>query len=392
MKASRLSLLVLASSLSVALVLVAQGPLNSGSETVARPRKGNATGSTSGDTTGNTAAPATAPADAPDQSKIPSQFKKGKDLPQGVATYSTDAVTVTVDVSVLDNRGHFIPNLPAGNFRVLEDNVPQKITQVSKGEAPLTIALVIEFSGKFQQVYSSAWFQTLQAAYGFIETLRKEDNVAIVAYDLRSEILSDFSTDRSEAQDALSRLRFPGFSEANLFDAVVDTAQRMQDIEGRKAILLISSGVDTFSKLNYGEARKAIQNAGVPIYAIGLMQAYRDIMYGAGAMSDSQNMTFLQADNQLRTFTKESGGMAFFPHFYGEFPGIYRGIDEVLRSQYVLTYTPSNTARDGKFRKIKVDLVNPENNQPLRINDEKGKPVKFEVLAKPGYTAPKAVE
>ena len=80
-------------------------------------------------------------------------------------------------------------------------------------------------------------------------------------------------------------MRFPGFSEANLFDALTDTAQRMQDIEGRKAILLISSGVDTFSKLNYGETRKAIQNAGVPIYAIGLMQAYRDIMYGVRELS-----------------------------------------------------------------------------------------------------------
>jgi Ca-activated chloride channel homolog len=384
MKASRISLLVLAGSLSAALVVVAQGPVTGGSETVARPKKGSTNGSSDGSTA--------APAESPQQSKIPSQFKKGKELPEGVATYSTDAVTVTVDVSVLDNKGHFIPNIPAGNFRVLEDNVPQKISQVSKGEAPLTIALVIEFSGHFQQVYSEPWFQTLQAAYGFIETLKKEDNVAIVAYDLRPEILSDFSTDRSEAQDALSRLRFPGFSEANLFDALTDTAQRMQDIEGRKAILLISSGVDTFSKLNYGEARKAIQNAGVPIYAIGLMQAYRDIMYAYGAISDSQNMTFLQADNQLRTFTKESGGMAFFPHFYGEFPQIYHGISDVLRSQYVLTYTPSNTARDGKFRKIKVELVNPENNQPLQIKDEKGKPVKFEILAKPGYTAPKPVE
>ncbi len=380
MKASRLILLVLASSLSVALVVVAQGPVSSGSETVARPKKGSTTGSTS------------APAESTDQPKIPSQYKKDKELPQGVATYSTDAVTVTVDVSVLDNKGHFIPNIPSGNFRVTEDNVPQKITGVAKGEAPITIAMVIEFSGHFQQVYSQPWYQTLQAAYGFVQTLKPEDYVAIIAYDLRADILSDFSTDRADAQDALSRLRFPGFSEANLFDALTDTAQRMQDIEGRKAILVISSGVDTFSKLNYGEARKAIQNAGVPIYAIGLMQAYRDIMYSYGAISDSQNMTFLQADNQLRTFTKESGGMAFFPHFYGEFPEIYRNISEVLRSQYVLTYTPSNTARDGKFRKIKVDLVNPENNQPLRINDEKGKPVKFEVLAKPGYTAPKAVE
>ena len=392
MKASRISLLVLASALSVALVLVAQGPLNSGSETVARPRKGNATGSTSGDTTGSTTGPSTAPADAPAQSKIPSQFKKGKDLPQGVATYSTDAVTVTVDVSVLDNKGHFIPNLPPADFRVLEDNVPQKVTAISKGEAPITVALVIEFSARFQQAYSSAWFQTLTAARGFVQTLKPEDYVAVVAYDLRPEILSDFSTDRNETWDGLSRLTFPGFSEANLFDALTDTAQRMQDIEGRKAILLISSGVDTFSKLNYGEARKIIQNSGVPVYAIGLMQAYRDVMYGMGAMSDSQEMTFLQADNQLRTFTKESGGMAYFPRFYGQFGDIYRDISGVLRSQYVLTYTPSNTARDGKFRKIKVDLVNPDNNQPLRINDEKNKPVKFEILAKPGYTAPKAVE
>jgi len=381
MKASRLILLVLASSLSVALVVVAQGPVTGGSETVARPKKGNTTESTS--------APAETP--PPEQAKIPSQFKKGKDLPQGVATYSTDAVTVTVDVSVLDNKGHFIPNIPSSDFRVLEDNVPQKISSVSKGEAPITITMVIEFSARFQQAYSSAWFQTLQAAYGFVQTLRPDDYVAVVAYDLRPEILSDFSTDRRETQDGLSRLRFPGFSEANLFDALTDTAQRMQDIEGRKAILLISSGVDTFSKLNYGEARKAIQNAGVPIYAIGLMQAYRDIMYAYGAISDQANMTFLQADNQLRTFTKESGGMAYFPHFYGEFPDIYRGISEVLRSQYVLTYTPSNTARDGKFRKIKVDLVDPDTNKPLSITVN-GKPAKYEVLAKPGYTAPKAVE
>jgi VWFA-related protein len=380
MKASRVILFILASSLSWTLIMVAQGPKSGGSETVARPRKGNTTGSTN------------APADQPEQSKIPSQFKKDKGLPEGVATYTTDAVTVTVDVSVLDNRGNFIPNIPAGNFRVLEDNVPQKVSAVSKGEAPLTIAMVIEFSGRFQQVYSEPWFQTLQAAYGFVETLRPEDYVAIVAYDLRPEILSDFSTDRREAQDGLSRLTFPGFSEANLFDALVDTAQRMQDIEGRKAILLISSGIDTFSKLNYGEARKAIQNAGVPIYAIGLMQAYRDILYSYGAISDSANMDFLQADNQLRTFTKESGGIAFFPHFYGQFPDIYRGISEILRSQYVLTYTPSNTARDGKFRKIKVELVNPENNQPLRITDEKHKPVKYQILAKPGYTAPRQVE
>jgi VWFA-related protein len=297
-----------------------------------------------------------------------------------------------VDVSVLDNRGHFIPKIPQGNFRILEDNVPQHLSSYSMGEAPMTIAMVIEFSNRYQQFYSETWFQTLQAAYGFVQTLKPEDYVAIVAYDLKPEMLSDFSTNRQDTYDALQRMRFAGFSESNLFDALVDTAQRMQDIEGRKAILLISSGVDTFSKLTFDKTRRAIQEAGVPIYAFGLMQSLRDRAEAMGLIGPISQLDFLQADNQMRTFASESGGMAFFPHFYGEFPGIFQAIHQALRSQYVLTYTPTNQTRDGKFRKIKIELVNPENNQPLRVVDEKQKPIKYEVHAKPGYTAPRAVE
>jgi len=128
MKASRISLLVLAGSLSAALVVVAQGPVTGGSETVARPKKGNTTGNSGGSTA--------APAEAPGQSKIPSQFKKGKDLPEGVATYSTDAVTVTVEVSVLDNKGHFIPNIPSDKFRVLEDNIPRRSPRFPRAKLP----------------------------------------------------------------------------------------------------------------------------------------------------------------------------------------------------------------------------------------------------------------
>jgi hypothetical protein len=103
-------------------------------------------------------------------------------------------------------------------------------------------------------------------------------------------------------------------------------------------------------------------------------------------------LDFLQADSQLRTFTKETGGQAFFPRFYGEFPGIFGAISDALRNQYSLTYQPSNQARDGKFRKIKIELVDPATNQPLRVNDEKGKPVKYTIVAKSGYTAPREVE
>jgi Ca-activated chloride channel family protein len=298
---------------------------------------------------------------------------------------------VSVDVAVLDNKGRFIPKLGKSNFRILEDNVPQQVSGYSLGEAPMTICMVIEFSNRFQSFYSSAWFQTLTASYGFLQTLKPEDYVAIVAYDLRTEMLSDFTTDRQKSYEAMQRLRIAGFSESNMYDAIVDTAQRMQDIEGRKAIVLISSGMDTFSKLTYDKTRKALQDAGVPIYALGMMQAIRERADAMGAMGSLQRMDFLQADLQMSTFAKETGGMSFFPRFYGEFPGIFQAIAQSMRNQYVLTYTPSNTARDGKFRKIKVELVN-DNNQPLRVADEKGKPMKYQIVAKSGYTAPREVE
>ncbi len=208
--------------------------------------------------------------------------------------------TVQLDVAVLDNKGHFLPGIPREKFRVLEDNVPQKISSFSvNSDAPMTIAMVIEFSNLYQQYYSQGWYETLVASYGFVQTLKPDDYVAIVAYDLRTEILCDFTTDRGKVQEAMQRLRIPGFSEANLFDALVDTEQRMSNIEGRKAILLIASGRDTFSKLTYDKARKAVQEAGVPIYAVSMLQAIR--IMAEPYMGQIQYMDFLQADNEMKT-------------------------------------------------------------------------------------------
>ena len=379
MKASRLFALLPAGLLSLALILVAQqGPTTNNGDTVARPKRGSDP----------------APSKEKSQTPLPSVFKRDKDLPPTGTepTFRVDATTVTLDVAVLDNNGHFIPNIPQGNFRLTEDNTPQKISSMSRGEAPMTVCLVIEFSNLFQQFYSEPWYQTLVAANQFMSSLKPQDYVAVVAYDLRPEILSDFSIDRRDAADAMSRLRIPAYHETVLFDALTETAERMADIEGRKAILLISSGVDTISHQNYGEARKKIQNAGVPIYSVGLMQAYRDYYYSMGAMSDNQRTDFLIADNQLRTFSSESGGMAFFPRFYGQFREIFQAISEAMRTQYVLTYVPTNSARDGKFRKLKVELIDPATNKPLRVTDEKGKNVKYTIVTKSGYTAPRQVE
>jgi VWFA-related protein len=327
----------------------------------------------------------------PDLPKIPSRLKKDAtgDV-SALPSFKSEVDLITVDAAVLDNKGHFIPGIPGGNFRILEDNVPQKIAKVELGEAPMTVALVIEFSNMFQRSWGAAWYQTLQLAWGFASTLKPQDYCAVIAYDMKPEILTDFTTDKTKVQEALSRLQIAAWSEANLYDALIDTTDRMSGIEGRKAIVLISSGIDTFSKTTFDKTRKALQENGVPIYAIGLMQALR--IMAEARMSPIQQMDFLQADNQMRTFASETGGQSFFPRFEGEFPSIFQAVHQALRSQYVISYTSSNKARDGAFRKIKVELVNPATNEQLPMKDEKGKPIKYAIVAKAGYKAPRAVD
>jgi len=367
-----LSFTVIGGLLGIGIVLEAQQ--SPSSETVAKPKK-KSTDSDQPD---------------PNLDKIPSKLNKKNDIPEGTPTFRSDVNIITVPVSVMDNKGNFIPKIPAGNFRIYEDDVPQKTAGFAVGETGMTVCLVVEFSARYQQTYSYTWFETLQAAYSFLGSLRKDDYVAVIAYDLKPEILSDFTTDPTKWQEALARLRVPGFSEMNMYDTLVDTADRMSSIEGRKAIVLLASGIDTFSKLTFDKTRKALQVAGVPIYAISLFQA--DRIMADSYMRNTQRLDFLQADSTLKTFTKETGGQAFFPRFPAELPQIFGQVNQGLRNQYALTYTPSNQARDGKYRKIRVELVNPTNNEPLRVTDEKGKPIKYQIIAKQGYTAPREVE
>lgn len=344
-----------------------QGPIQDPGQTVAKKKKADSTA-------------------APEETtlpKIPSQYKKDKQDPGEVATFKADVDIVTLDVAVVDNNGQFIGGIPPVKFRVLEDNVPQQVRKVELGEAPMTVALLVEFSNVFQRLYSAVWFQTLELAWGFASTLKPEDYIAVIAYDLKPEILCDFTTNRSQVQEALHRMNIPAWREANMFDAVTDTADRMSGIEGRKAILLITSGIDTFSKITYDQTRKSLQQSGVPVYSISLMGMQRAMM--------GDSITMLQADNELKTFAKETGGQAYFPRFEGEYGGIFQQVHEALRHQYVISYSPSNKAHDGSFRKLKVDLVDTDG-KPLAIKDPKGKPIKYTVIAKAGYKAQHEVE
>src|ERR1035437_9085156 len=225
----------LAALFALAATSIAQdqaGPRKDADQTVAKPRK----------STGE-------PEEAPIQSKL--SKKAQPDIPENLPSFKSDVNGVSVDVAVLDKNGHFIPNIPRGSFRVLEDNVPQQIKSFGKSTAPMTVCLLVEFSAKFQWYGSQTWYQTLTAAYGFVQTLKAEDYVALIAYDFKEEILSDFTTDKRQTYEAMQRLRIPGFSEANLSGAGAKPEGRMPRSGGRRAFVLLPPGVNTLTKLTY---------------------------------------------------------------------------------------------------------------------------------------------
>jgi VWFA-related protein len=351
------------------LVAQDQGPAPGPGQTVAKPKKPVDAGGQ--------------PADS-DQAPIPSEYRRNTVDTGAKALFKSDVDMVTLDVAVIGPNGQFIPQIPPGNFRVLEDNVPQQVRKVDMAQAPLTVALVVEFSERYQQMYSGAWYQTQQLVWTFANSLKPEDYCAVIIYSMKPEILTDFTADKSKIQEALRQLMIPTWHETNMFDAVVDTAERMQTIEGRKAIVLITTGIDTLSHLTFDKARKRLQEAGVPIYSISLLGLQLELMA-------SPPIQFLQAQNELNTFAKETGGRAFTPKFQGEYPGVFGDLRQALGTQYVITYSPSNRAHDGTFRKIKVEVVDPEGH-PLPIKDQKGKPIKYSILTKSGYKAPHEVE
>ncbi|MGH9398178.1 MAG: VWA domain-containing protein [Terriglobia bacterium] len=308
----------------------------------------------------------------------PAQNKPEKINPNQVYTLSTTTNLVNLNVLVEDNDGDPIKNLQKNNFRVYDDGVQQTVTNFGAVQSPMTVCMVVEFSNEWWPLL----YQALESAYGFVQVMRPNDYVAVITFDLKPHILSDFTHDRGQVLGALHELQFPGFSEIDLYDALSFTIDRMKDVQGRKAILAIVSGFDTFSKLTYGQMLKIAKSSSTPVYPVSILE------WVAVRSPGGYNINYWQARNGLNYIAKYSGGQAYFPRFEGELPGIYRQIEEQLRSQYSLGYTPTDAEKNGKYHKLKVDLLDGQGN-PLRIINQKGKAVKYHLVFREGYYAPK---
>jgi VWFA-related protein len=323
----------------------------------------------------------------------PEKPKKIDNMPD--YSIKVEVPLVTLDVLVTSKDGQTIPGLKQNNFKIFEDGQPQTIASFNQTKAPITAVLLIEFASsplfhQLQQYYYM--YDALNAAYTFAGTLQKNDYVAVVCYDMKPQILVDFTQDKRAITGALNMLRIPGFSERNLFDATFDTLDRIDRIEGKKYIILVSSGADTFSKLTLDQILKKIKaTKDVTIYPISIGWLYREMRDSRGMASGATEVGWLQNDNQLNTFAKLTGGRAFFPRFEGELPEIFNEISSDIRNQYTISYHPTNAKLDGTYRKLKVELQAPDGGA-LKVRNQKGKEVKTVVYTREGYTAKHTVE
>ncbi|HVQ38756.1 MAG TPA: VWA domain-containing protein [Pyrinomonadaceae bacterium] len=338
--------------------------------------------------------------------------------PQDADKLTISTQIVNVDTVVYHKKsGQIVTGLKKENFSIYADNVQQTITNFSTPESPITVAMTVEYS-KWSEVFGyygssgqdPGTYEVIRPTAMFLSQFIKPPNdyASVVAFDIRPTPITDFTNDPTRLSQVVNLLlrNRPAFRETNLFDALKfvliggrgdsvvleDSKAEKSDYAGlvnvqgrRRAVILVASGIDTFSKINYSDARKIAQNAGIPIYIIGtgklFFKRYEDQLDATDGLSGMPGrLTFLQADNTLKTFAKESGGAYYPVTFEGELPKVLGSINALLRSQYSLAFNPGDV-RDGKQHKLKVSVdVNGDG-----VNDDS----EYVIQARSVYNAPK---
>ena len=310
--------------------------------------------------------------------------------------FKTNVEVVNVDFTVTNKNGELISGgLSIDDFEVYEDGIKQAVTNFSPIEGPITTILLIDYS---KQSYLMSLYSQEEVWYGpieFVRSLKEEDWAAILIYDRRiynekddqkNGIFRDFTQSKDELEKTLRNIfRSPAvWSESCLVDAVKSTIEMVnanrEDLNEKISLILVSTGLDTFSQNQYDKVLKEVQNSGVVIYAVGIGQQLRTRL--DPYIDTLDRMEFLVSDNRLKSFSELTGGEAFFPKFVGELPAIFENISNSLRNQYSLGYVSSNLKRDGKFRKIEVKVIK-------TMTNKKGKAEKLTAHHRKGYFAPK---
>src|SRR5258707_11209926 len=250
--------------------------------------------------------------------------------PEAGASIAVAVPVVTMDVIAATNHGDLLTGLKKENFRIIDDGVAQTISNFGSSEAPITIVMLMEFSSR--GYYDWFAYQAKYWADAFFPNLKQKDWVALVTFDMKPRVEVDFTQNKDEVRNALYHLYFPGFSESNVFDAILDTTERLKDVKGKKAILVLATGVDTFSKHTLDQTMKVLSQTDTTIFCVGLDKPYINFLESRGRLGS--HMDYLQGENQLKTFAQMTGGFAGLPQFDSENPRIFQNATAFLRNQY----------------------------------------------------------
>ena len=263
-----------------------------------------------------------------------------------------DSTLVLIPVTVTDPLNRFVTGLEREHFRLFEDKVEQQVTHFASEDAPLSVGLVFDASGSM----GSKLTKSRQAAAQFFKTANPEDEFFLIQFSDRPELAVPFTTNTEELQNRLAFTNSKG--RTALLDAIYLAMNQMKKARNpRKAVLVISDGGDNSSRYTQTEIRNVVREADVQIYAIGIFEP---------ASSRSRTAEELSGPGLLTEMAEQTGGRHFPVENLNELPDIAAKVGIELRNQYVLGYTPSNTHRDGKYRRVVIKVVQPRGLPPLR--------------------------
>lgn len=273
-----------------------------------------------------------------------------------------DTEIVQLNVRVVDRNNRPINNLTEKDFQIFEDNALQTIDSFSKTEVPTNYALVIDNSGSLRTQLE----KVIDAGKTIISTNKPEDETSIVRFvsSDKIEIKQEFTSNKEDLFYALDNLYVEGGQTA-IIDAVYLAAQMTDEYEKsrnpndkkRRALVLVTDGEDRNSFYNEQQLFELLRETDVQIYVIGFIG---DLSREGGFISKSPQE---KAKNFLEKLARETGGKAYFPTSTGELNGIALDIASELRTQYSVTYYPTNVKKDGTIRQIKVVVADGPNRQ-----------------------------
>jgi Ca-activated chloride channel family protein len=268
---------------------------------------------------------------------------------------------VMMHTSVFDRENRFIDGLTQDRFKVYEDGEPQKIQSFSREDVPVSMGILIDLSGSMRDRME----QVKNAALAFIRAGNPDDQTFLVGFNDKAELLQDYTSDIDEIMNALDRTVVAGGTA--LYDAIYLGVEKARNgVQSKKAIVVITDGVDKDSYFKLNELIAQVQESDVQVFCVGFFKEIpkRNIFSDLWRLwSDSEEE---KAYDALVRISRETGGKAFFPRETSEIHDIVVEIANELRSQYGIGYFSSNPAMDGAFRKVKIELTGKTKNLQIR--------------------------